>query len=333
MRTAPSRGFPIEAYAETHLDVAYQTESGLSPQIVARCPTCSGEKKLWINKTSGYWTCFRCGRGGGISRLVSEVEGISLSEARKEVLRASIQPLGRPLAEIRPRRAPLEPQEPPVGGVGLPDAFEPVYEPGTRLWRYPVYLRARGVTPETARRYGLGYCRSGRYAGRVILPFHVEGRISWYQGRLVVPGLPPYLAPPGKSGPVLYGYDEAIGAREVVLCEGPFDVLVLSQYGIPALALAGKAISTGQIALLRRAHIHRVTVLLDADAAPGTPMRDRPDPDAVAEAILAVGIDARVASLPPGLDPATSTREQVLQALLHARRPTLLARAQHTRTI
>lgn len=60
------------------------------------------------------------------------------------------------------------------------------------------YLAARGIEPETARHFGIGYNRgNGSMAGRVVVPIHDEnGFLVAYAGRSVDQTDPKYRLPP-----------------------------------------------------------------------------------------------------------------------------------------
>lgn len=119
------------------------------------------------------------------------------------------------------------------------------------------YLKWRGITKETALRFGLGH------AGMWMWPHKGQNGLlarQWKRGRLVFPHTDP-------NGKILNLYGRAIGAGdvphkdrhdnlpgpkgafnaiamtapEVFLCEGPFDALSLLEAGYPASAIFGIA--------------------------------------------------------------------------------------------
>lgn len=66
------------------------------------------------------------------------------------------------------------------------------------------YLRERGLTAETIKKFGLGFCKKGRLAGRIAIPIHDwDGHLVAYAGRLVDETAisndhPKYLFPGGR---------------------------------------------------------------------------------------------------------------------------------------
>ena len=212
--------------------------------------------------------CFGCGRGGDVLDFIQDVEGLSLPEAIQRLGGAAglaPRPAARPKAQLKPRRATVEavPQRDPT----LLTAALRFY-----LWsmlRSPEareYLGSRGVDFDTACRLGLGYATgdglrryleaagfgeervraSGlftehgeRFAGMVVVPDLAYGKVRWLVGRAVDPGVAPrFQALPGPK-PVLGLGRLGRGASWLVVAEGLFDWLALTQWGLPAVAALG----------------------------------------------------------------------------------------------
>ncbi len=214
------------------------------------------------------WYCFGCGEGGDVLDFLQRAEGLSLPEAIRR-LDAGGLPAVR--AAGGPRRASpghsvssaLPPRDPAL----LTAAVR--YYAG-QLQRRPearTYLASRGIGFETALRLGLGYApgrglrealasagfaaarvrESGlfmergaeRFAGTVVVPETAGGRVRWLAGRAVDPERKPrFQAPPGPK-PVLGLARLGPAPPRVVLTEGVFDWLVLSQWGLPSCAALG----------------------------------------------------------------------------------------------
>ena len=91
--------------------------------------------------------------------LIAELEGITLQKARAIMARWK-------LGTVKWHREVFKETQQPDGDW-LPAEFEPVFD-GKR-WLWPRYLDGR-TTREVAAKMGLGVCRSGEYAHRIILP-------------------------------------------------------------------------------------------------------------------------------------------------------------------
>lgn len=316
--------FDVKGWVDDRLGVRNTARGRHGIQLVADCPFCGHASKLWIAEETGLWTCYKCNAGGGIVGLVVEVDGLSYAEARKFVRNGGAEErIARPVEELVREQARAEAPAPAAGSdqalpteVELPEEFVPIWNPETRIWNLPLYARERGIWARTALAFRLGFCLEGRYAGRLIFPAHVNGRVRTFQGRAMGPWEPKYLGPSIEGG-ALFGYDEAVGGEEIVVCEGPMDVLSLVQKGIPAVGLMGKVASPAQAVLVARAGFRRAIVLLDKDAGP----------DGVEVAItLGEVVSVRTASLPTSKDPSEAPVEEIREALLQARPPRIRER-------
>jgi DNA primase len=131
------------------------------------------------------------------------------------------------------------------------------------------YLSQRGISPETARRFGVGFFRgNGSMKGRVVIPIHDEtGRLVAYAGRAIDGSEPKYKLPTGfQKSRELYNLHRAKESDRVILVEGFFGCIKLAQAGLPALALMGCTMSKEQEELLV-SHFDAVWLMLDPDEA------------------------------------------------------------------
>jgi hypothetical protein len=230
------------------------------PQWIIDCPWCSKRGHLYVAEKTGEWICFRCEEKGKFLRLFARVEGYGEDTgAAARALMASIRRGDAPPPPMPDEAAPD--QGPP--DVGPPEEFEPVYD---GRWHWPPYLAERGMRPDTARAFGLGFCRSGRYANRIVIPVACPDGRS-FTTRLIVPGEPRYLGGP-RVGRLLHGWPQAtaIGGEVVTIVEGPFDAFACYQAGVPALAMMGKRLREAQVPIVRRGGWRRFVLLIDAQA-------------------------------------------------------------------
>lgn len=237
--------FPVEDYVAARLTLKARSEGGKGGELICHCPFCDGKRKFYVNAETGRWICYKCEERGRLNALIEKVDGLSKAEAARFVFAEIARQPARTISQLLYRPAP--PDEHPVE---WPSEFVPVYSEGE--WSFPLYLEERRVSRGLAREYGLGFCESGRYDGRVILPCHVNGELTFFQGRAIDDREPKYLSPVHGKGVSLYGFDEAVsfGLQTVALVEGPFDVLGCARAGIPAVGLMGKSVSAEQISLL-----------------------------------------------------------------------------------
>lgn len=225
------------------------------------------------------------------------------------------------------------------------------------------YLHSRGLTDDLIRAFGLGWAPfawtelADRFRERGLLTFGEkaglvaprtkgEGYYDMFRGRVIIP----IRSPEGRTiafggrllegddGPkylnskenrlynkseVLYATDQARDdirkKKSAVLCEGYFDAIGMHQAGVKnALALCSTALTPGHLGLLHRLEAKELVLLLDGDEA------GRKAVERLAGALLAGGVNCRVAVLPDGEDPDTFARKvgaEAVQKLVQEARP------------
>jgi len=266
-----------------------------------------------VNGDKGAYVCFKCDfRGRSPVGLVAEVEGITWSEARAYIFKRSIKlrrkddvfTVADRIRALRERDRPVE-----VGPVeySLPREFKPCYKDGK--WSLPEYLKQRRIKSDTARRWGLGWCRVGDYAGRLIIPIECPGGYSFTARDMTGEQEPKYVNPTGADHRrLLIGWNVVKRTGDLCLAEGPLDVIKLDQNGIPAMAVGGKVLHSDQLAMLfKLPDSAAVTVMLDPEEALA--------PFDMASQ-LAVHFDRiYIAHLPEGVDPGDASRRQASSAV------------------
>jgi DNA primase len=108
-------------------------------------------------------------------------------------------------------------------------------------------------------------------AGRVVIPIHNErGELVAYAGRSIDGSEPRYRVAAGfHKSALLFNLHRAVegdAERSVVVVEGFFDCLKVTQAGFPCVALMGCSLSAEQKELLAR-HFRAVRLMLDGDEA------------------------------------------------------------------
>lgn len=280
-------------------------------EAICTCLWCHKPEHLYVNLKTGNYICFHCEEHGrNLLGLVAKIENCTLSEAARFVRqntpepRRNLQPV-----ELRERIESLriKKETNSESYVEVPAEFIPVFNCGE--WLYPTYLKERGISRETARDFGLGYCEEGRYANRIILPFVCPNGSGFTARDVTGYAKRKYLNAGGVNRRSLfYGWREENIGGDIVLCEGPLDVLKLYEHGIAALGLLGKTMSQGQYSLFTKFPIDTaVTIMLD-------PETDLESLRIVKTLSNRFG-DIYIAKLPEGIDPGDSTSEQAWEAL------------------
>lgn len=163
------------------------------------------------------------------------------------------------------------------------------------------YLLGRGLTKRTIRSARLGYVDTSgprAFRHRIAIPYLGAGGHSLvktirYRGLDLVGDAPKYLSPKGLKTH-LYNV-EATSAKDVWLCEGEFDSLILGQMGLPSVGIAG-ASSFKPAWKYLFSSAQSVTLVMDADEA------GRKAANRIASILGDITPIVRLASLPDGSD-------------------------------
>lgn len=183
---------------------------------------------------------------------------------------------------------------------------------------------------EDAREFGLGWCREGWLANRLIFPVWESGRCIYWQARAMWDErehnpewgkfrktLNPARERGGQifygSGDVVLNCEQAARFPRVAITEGPTSMI---RVGPSAVATFGKQLQPAQIARLVAAGVRAVDFMWDGPS-PKEPQ------GAWAQMIQAAGqlapfMDVRLVFLPHG-DPGDFTREELETFRAHAR--------------
>lgn len=235
-----------------------------------------GQFKVSISKNC--WNCFgKCKSGGNVLDFVSRKEDVGIREAAALIAEwFEILPASEPREKNKEsqKKAAADPTDPEGRGEGnKPLGFSLNYlDPNHR------YLVERGLSEETIKTFGLGYCKKGIMAERIAIPIHnLAGEIVGYAGRW--PGDPPedkpkYKLPEGfrKSLEVfnIHRAATALPEQPLVVVEGVFDCLKIWQAGFfRVVAVMGNLLSDEQSELLIKAAAPkgRIALMFDEDEA------------------------------------------------------------------
>ncbi|MDR1117232.1 MAG: DNA primase [Oscillospiraceae bacterium] len=275
--------------------------------------------------------CFGCGVGGGVINFIMKAENLDYPDAvRFLAARAGMSVPEDGDADASKRRAAL---------LSLnKEAARFFYESlmGERGGPARQYLKERGITERTVKRFGLGYAadewdglikavkgyeksdfldgglaiknKSGgifdRFRGRIMFPIiDVRENVIGFGGRVMDGSQPKYMNSP--ETPVynkskhLFAMNIARKARQesIILAEGYMDVISLHQAGFSnAVASLGTSLTEAQARLISK-YAGSVTIAYDSDAA------GRTAADRAIKLLEKTGLQVRILDLPGAKDP------------------------------
>jgi len=243
----------ILSILESLLGVSRQTSD--KDDFAFFCPYCKHYKrKLEVNLTTFQYHCWTCNpkRGGKnfyyLCRSLPTATDIQLEKIREytNTIRRS-------------KKSNVE------SSIRLPDGFKTL----TIDWPYSieyrhamVYLRSRGVTDSDIRKYDMGFCESGEYAGRIIIPSYSDGVLTYFVARTFFDDFFSYKNPKVSKN-VIFFENLIAWKYPIVLCEGVFDAIAIRRNAIPLL---GKSISEVLLSKIKKERVSDIYVCLDLDA-------------------------------------------------------------------
>jgi len=300
-------------------------------EFLARCPWHDDRRpSLTVSPARNRVHCFVCGRGTDAIGWLQDRQGLSFQEAVLELAqRCGLSPIAedpeaaaRLEQERRERRRLLDQRQ--RQRLEFHRCLEQQFESGGPG---AVYLRSRGLTPETARRWQLGVA-----AGRLVIPLNdPAGQCVGFCGRAIGAQQPKYRNSAAdllfQRNGLVFGLDRAAETirREGValLVEGPLDVIQLHQAGFQqAVACLGTSVSQLQLQLLRRHGVRQLLIAFDGDGA-GRAATARLI-EQLQPQLLSGELTAAVLSMPDGQDADGMLRSQGPAALQG-----LIATAEH----
>ena len=211
--------------------------------------------KLQINIKTGKWHCWISNEGGhNLYQLFKKVNATNnqFTELRDIVGISSVN--YRNDDSVSKKQVVKLPRDFLSLAIKHPS---PVYKQAT------TYLMSRGITGDDILRYNMGYCESGPYTNRVIIPsYDKNGSLNYFVGRDIYNNKLKYKNPPISKDVI--GFELFINWDEpLVLCEGVFDAIAIKRNAIP---LFGKTVQYKLKTELYRQSVKKIYIVLDEDA-------------------------------------------------------------------
>lgn len=292
-----------------------------------------------------HYHCHGCGAHGNAIRFVMDHGGLSFMDAMRSLSSMTGVPLNTAPAPVR-RPRHIEDTLRRVAGLYERE----LHRPGGQNARDA--LATRGIDPDVTLRFGIGYApnslsvlnesvdaslldmagltvsgRNGeprpRFRNRLMLPIHdTDGSVIGFGGRTLSEDDPPkYLnsaeSPVYQKRRVLYGLHQALPAirqsRQVIVCEGYFDVISPAQHDIlNIVATCGTALTGEQLELLASV-ADDIVFCFDDDPAGHKASKDAAH---LSLQLLSDYQQARICILPDGHDPDSLVRNAGADQLL-----------------
>ena len=220
-----------------------------------KCPFCTHHKKRFrINFTLKKFHCFACHAGGHrIGILLRKIN------APREITKEVLKILDEYISYSKDK------EENKKYDIALPKEYKPLYvKSESPIYKHAIYyLTKRGIKISDILRYSIGYCDSGLYNNRIIVPsYDADGKLNYFIARSIFGDGFKYKNPPMSKDTVCF--ELLINWNEpIVLCECMFDAIAIRRNAIPLL---GKFPSKTLIKKIIEKNVKKVYVALDDDA-------------------------------------------------------------------
>ena len=222
------------------------------------CPFCHHhKKKMQINIQTQQWHCWVCdAKGKRINRLLRRLH-VDSHKLRKlyEIYGDDYVVYSNNTEDEKVElRLPSEFQSLLIEPKGINPLFGKVKE----------YARKRGISEGDIKRYNIGYCDSGHYANRIIIPsYDRDNRLNYFIARSVFDEEKfKYKNPPVSKNVIMF--ENQINWNEpITLVEGVFYAMAVKRNAIPLL---GKFVPKTLNDSIYEKQVKSINILLDEDA-------------------------------------------------------------------
>ena len=150
--------------------------------------------------------------------------------------------------------------------VELPKEFQPLYSASTTSIianKVRNYLYRRGLTDNDFLKYNIGYCLTGDYANRIIIPSYDENnQLNFFVARTFENDFFKYKNPSASKD--LVAFENMVNwDQPIILVEGVFDAMAVKRNAVPIL---GKTLSKSLMKKLVSNKVQDIYIALDKDA-------------------------------------------------------------------
>jgi DNA primase len=267
-------------------------------EILFFCPKCKHhKKKLSVNLDKNKFQCWVCGyRGNSVRRLIrrfgSFTDQQEWAKIDDTIEIASFEDVFSTEQEVEEKVEQV---------IDLPEEFKTLCSDSLSIATRPIFrfLHQRGVSKQDIIKWKMGYCSSGEYKERVVIPsFNDDGNINYFIARSYGRDWMKYKNPPA-SRDIVFNELYVDFDDDLAIVEGVFDAIVAGN-AVPILGSSLKEDSK----LLRKIAEH------------DTPVYIALDPDVEAKAMrlikkmLTLDIEVYKIDIAPYADVGEMTRKQ-----------------------
>lgn len=229
--------------------------------VAFNCPFChSTKKKLEVqmitsDKGENHWHCWICNAAG--KKMSTLFKALNVGRDKVSELYK--------ILKIQPKSYEKNFYDNVI--VELPKEYTPLYKTSdsTEYKNAIHYLRSkRNISLSEIVKYGIGYCETGEYAKKIIIPSYDEvGKLNYFVGRAYY-DVESFKHKNPEASKNIVGFELFINwSLPLVLVEGAFDAIAVRRNAIP---LFGKTISEDLRKKIIEYKVSKLYICLDKDA-------------------------------------------------------------------
>jgi DNA primase len=226
-------------------------------QVSFNCIECDeGRNKgnLEVNYFEHIWRCWSCSDENGTHGTLVKLIDRYGDKKQKKVYNL-----------LRPEEH--KPKEKRKDKLRLPQGFT-LFKDSSLV--YPVrrqaynYLKQRGITDDIIEKYGIGFCDSGAFSGRIIVPsYDSKDELTYFIARSWDPNTrAKYKNPEAEKDIIIFNESLIDWSKDIYLCEGVFDSFFLPN----SIAMLGKHMSELLLNTLYEKAKGNIIIAIDGDA-------------------------------------------------------------------
>lgn len=293
---------------------------GNGEDVRYHCPFCknhSPNRKFEVNlnpdvDTFGRYGCWVCkhsndSTGTNLHTLLSKLQ------AKAEYVR-ELKSLLRSLKIGNFDKITYVKPNPNEISYSLPDEYMPLWEKRNSpdYKNALCYVKRRGCTDMDIIRYNIGYCESGEYESKIIIPsYDAEGNLNFFTSRNFYESEFNKHKNPNWTKNII-GFELFINWRvPLILVEGGFDAIAVKRNVIP---LFGKNISEKLQNKILQEKVTDIYMALDPDA-----IRDNVP---ITKLFMGYGINTYIVKLPDDNDPSKLGYEKFMNLINNSKKAT-----------
>lgn len=231
-------------------DLGFQKIHRKKDGFMALCRFHNENDRSFSISDTGLWFCWSCHVKGNLKQLLEKLGGGELD------WRDMLKIMGAQLSDYdKPKKVKRI--------ANLPEDFSPyTFQP-----EVPDVI-AKRLKWETIQKFGLGACQKYPNADRCIIPILHKGKAVGYHGRALKDSMKPrYYNPNGfEIKEYLFNYDSCGTGNEVIVLEGAFNAMSMSEKGFPrTVATFGTEFKSEQVQKIFSLKPSSVVICFDRD--------------------------------------------------------------------